>query len=163
MRPSEIKNCVIKFNKVIPFGNFLAMMWKGKILIKEINQEYWKTIESDSRGKTIINHENIHLKQAVSTNDSWFYFYLNYVWQYLKNLPIIFGFEFPYRFISFELEAKGFANNFNYLEGKKSCDRWKSYNKLSLKEKRKYWKQYKELNNISLSSFIKEYISINDN
>ena len=145
MKPSEIKNCVIKFNKVIPFGNFLAIMWKGKILIKEINQEY------------------IHLKQAVSTNDSWFYFYLNYVWQYLKNFPIIFGFEFPYRFISFELEAKGFANDFNYLEGKKSCERWKSYNKLSLKEKRKYWKQYKELNNISLSSFIKEYISINDN
>lgn len=163
MRPSEIKNCAIKFNKVIPFGNFLAMMWKGKILIKEINQEYWKTIENDSRGKTVINHENIHLKQAVSTNDSWFYFYLNYVWQYLKNLPIIFGFEFPYRFISFELEAKGFANDFNYLEGKKSCERWKRYNKLSLKEKRKYWKQYKELNNISLSSFIKEYISINDN
>lgn len=163
MRPSEIESCSIKFNKFFPFGNFLAMMWKGTILIKEKDKEYWESLENNQSGKEIVNHENIHLKQAVSTNDSWLCFYTKYAWQYLKNCPIIFGFIFPYYFVSFELEANEFRNNFDYLKGKESCNKWKTYNKLSLKEKRNYWKAYKKLNNISFPKFVREYISVNLN
>lgn len=32
-------------------------------------------------------HELIHLRQAQSTGDSWFRFYLLYIWYYLRALP----------------------------------------------------------------------------
>lgn len=163
MKPSEKNNIEIKFTKFIPFGNYFAMMWKGDVLIKNKDKDKWNNIKDSINGKEYINHEKIHLKQAVSTNDSWFNYYLIYVFMYIKNLPIIFGFDFPYKFIAFEMEAYANEDNLQYLDNKEKTEEWRKYNKLSLKDKRKYWKLYKEIRKekiIGFGDFINEFIKI---
>lgn len=163
MKPSEKNNIEIKFTKFIPFGNYFAMMWKGDVLIKNKDKDKWNNIKDSINGKEYINHEKIHLKQAVSTNDSWFNYYLIYVFMYIRNLPIIFGFDFPYKFIAFEMEAYANEDNLQYLDNKEKTEEWRKYNKLSLKDKRKYWKLYKEIRKekiIGFGDFINEFIKI---
>ena len=163
MKPSEKNNIEIKFTKFIPFGNYFAMMWKGDVLIKNKDKDKWNNIKDSINGKEYINHEKIHLKQAVSTNDSWFVYYLKYCIKYIKNLPIIYSFDFPYKFISFEMEAYANEDKLDYLNGKEKTEEWKKYDKISLKDKRKYWKLYKEIRKekiIGFGDFINEFIKI---
>lgn len=87
-------------------------------------------------------HETIHVRQAESTKNSWFMFYLNYLWQWLCNFPLIFiDAMMPYKFIPYELEAYGNETDFSYAYS--ACRQWKEFKKLSLKEKRKFAKEYK--------------------
>ena len=162
MKPSEKNNIEIKFTKFIPIGKFL-MMWKGDILIKNKDKDRWDNIKDSITGKEYINHEKIHLKQAVSTNDSWLSYYFKYCIKYIQNLPLIFGFVFPYKFISFEMEAYANEDNMTYLDGKEKTEGWKYYDKLTLKEKRKYWKLYKEIRSekiIGFGDFINQFVKL---
>ena len=155
MKPNLIVEPVVKFNPFIPIGKLFIMMWKGKLLIKNKDKEKWEKYKNMQSGKEAINHEMYHIKQAVSTYNNWILYYIFYVWEYIKNLPIIFGFEFPYRFNAFELEA--YANQHK----KVTISNWKYYKKYTLKEKRKLWKQYKNMKKqhyISFSTYAKRYI-----
>ena len=89
-------------------------------------------------------HETIHVRQAENTKNSWLLFYLNYLWQWICNLPLIFvSWQIAYLFIPYELEAYGNEADFAYAYG--VAKEWKWFNKnLSLKQKRKYAKQYKD-------------------
>lgn len=162
MKPNEVKSPKIIFSNFFPIGKF-AMMWKGNIRIKEKDKELWEMKENTIYGKEFINHENIHIKQAVSTQNSWFNYYFKYIILYLKNLPIIFGFQFPYKFNAFELEAYANEDKLNYLNDKEKCEGWKLYNTLTLKQKRQYWKLFKEIRKnkiIGFGDFINNHIKI---
>lgn len=138
-KPSEIKTAKAKKAWFLP-SNMAAMTLFGTIYchskrrVDEIN----KTDGIDSQ---LESHETIHIRQAESTSDSWFVFCLKYVWQWVKNLPLLFvNVSAPYKFISFELEAHRHQDDWNYCVGK--CERWKKYGKLNLREKRILAKDY---------------------
>ena len=75
-------------------------------------------------------------------NDSWFNFYLRYVWEYICNLPLIFiNLYAPYMFMPIEMEAYLNQDNWDYcMNG--ATYQWKEFEKLTLKEKRAMAKEY---------------------
>ena len=135
MKPSEIN--VIRAKKtwcLLP--SFAAIMWKGIAYCKrtEMMDDINKSEDIDSNLKS---HELIHVRQAYSMKDSWLRFYANYVWEYIKNLPLIFtAIKAPYFMIPTEIEAYANANNWKYAAKNKPLEEWKKYQKLTLKEKR---------------------------
>ncbi len=83
------------------------------------------------------NHEMIHLYQARSTNDSWWYFYMLYIWYWFRGccsfIPLK---NAGYLLNPFELEAYNEMYNLHYLDHKKSgTNEWRRYAKMSLKER----------------------------
>ena len=138
-KPSLIKTVKAKKAWLLP-PNIVAMTLFGIVycktrkMVDEINK-------SDNIDSQLESHETIHVRQAESTSDSWFIFYLKYIWQWLMNFPLIFvNFNAPYKFIPFELEAYRNQDEWDYCLGK--CEKWKEYNKLTLKQKRSFAKEY---------------------
>ncbi len=158
-RPSKIEKLEIKFNWLLPFGKFFLMCFFGKMWIKNRDKDRWEQKVKNGSAKYDENHEMMHVKQAVSTKDNWFLFYLYYIWYYLKNLPIINGFNMPYRMICFELEAYGNEYDLSYIDKcKDGAVNWKKYNSLTLKEKKALYKQY-QASSLSFRNFIIKYIN----
>lgn len=158
MRPSQIKEMIVKYTWCIPFGSFFIMTFWGKMLIKRRDKDDWEKVKNTSYGAKYTNHEMIHVKQAVSTNDSWFKFYLLYIWYYLKTLPIINGFKMPYYFIPFEIEAYRYEDDLSYIEkNNNGTTDWKRYKKLTLKQKKQLYKDYQN-SILPFSKFIKANI-----
>ena len=57
------------------------------------------------------------------------------------NFPLIFVNVYaPYKFVSFEMEAYRYQDEWDYCLGK--CEKWKEYNKLTLKQKREFAKEF---------------------
>ena len=138
-KPSEIKAVRAKRAWFLP-SSMVAMSLFGTIYchskrrVDEIN----KTDGIDSQ---LESHETIHVRQAEGTSDSWIVFYLKYIWQWLKNFPLIFvNVHAPYKFIPFELEAYRYQDEWGYCLSK--CEGWRRYNKLKLKEKRIFAKKF---------------------
>lgn len=157
-KPSEIKELELKFTKFIPFSGYYVMTFFGKMLVRESSKSRWEMNEKNGYNDVVRNHEMTHVRQAISTNDSWFSFYLKYIMMYLKNIPIINGFKMPYKFISFELEAYANETDLTYSKlHENGTDNWKKYDKLTLKQKKELYKQYKS-SKLSFSSFVKEYV-----
>jgi len=149
-KPSKIK-CVSAKKAWIMLLNFVAITLFGVVYCK--SREMADNInKSDKIDSLLESHETIHVRQAESTKDSWLFYYAKYVWQWIKNLPIIFvNLYAPYKFISFELEAYRYQNDWNYCLGK--CENWKKYNTLTLKQKRELAKEYYKFK-INFSYFI---------
>lgn len=70
--------------KHFPFKGYKAMSWCGKIITREYVLD-----------EITINHEIIHLEQALRYN-SWIKYYLVYLWECIKH---------GYRNNKFEIEA----------------------------------------------------------
>lgn len=86
-------------------------------------------------------HETIHVRQAENTKNSWCLYYLNYIWQWICNLPLLFeGSIMPYKFIAYELEAYANETDYSYAYG--VCNNWRKFKKLSLKQKMNFAKKY---------------------
>ena len=138
-RPSKIK--IVSAKKAwFLFSGFVAITLFGVIYCKSQSRvdEINKTDKIDSQ---LESHETIHVRQAESTSDSWIVFYLKYIWQWIKNFPLIFvNVDAPYKFMPFELEAYRYQDEWDYCLAK--CEGWKRYNKLKLKEKRIFAKKY---------------------
>ena len=142
MKPSKIKSVRAKLTKLLPSA-FSAITWKGTIYC--ITQSSVEAInKTDGIDSVLENHETIHVRQAESTKDSWFRFYLEYIWEWIKNLPLIFGGWFmPYYFMPMELEAYACQEIMNYtLNG--PVTGWKKLKKLKIKEKYSLINLYKE-------------------
>lgn len=157
-KPSEVKEMILKFTYLIPFSGFYVMTFCDKMLVRKGNKDHWEMGEKNGYNDVVRNHELTHVKQAVSTKDSWFVFYSKYIWRYLKNIPIINGFKMPYKFISFELEAYANENNLEYAKSfENGTENWKKYDKLTLKQKKDLYKQYKS-SRLSFSTFVRTYV-----
>lgn len=121
--------------------NFSALTWKGYAYCKT-REDAYKINSSDKIDSKLESHETIHIRQAESMNDSWFNFYLRYVWEYICNLPLIFiNLYAPYMFMPIEMEAYLNQDNWDYcMNG--ATYQWKEFEKLTLKEKRAMAKEY---------------------
>lgn len=109
---------VVKMNH-FPFSRYSAMSWCGKIITKK-----------DSLSDTIINHERIHLGEALQFK-SWISYYWQYFKYWIKGNPLIVSFNAAYYTIPFEMEAYGNEHNLDY---KVTPNSWKKY-ELSDREK----------------------------
>lgn len=89
--------------KHFPFNGFNAMSWCGKIITR--NLEYLDD--------TTIRHETTHLKQAQQYN-SWFAYYLSYLFEWLKGNPFKKPYISAYYTIPFEVEAYANENHIHY-------------------------------------------------
>lgn len=159
-KPSQIEKMKIVFNWLLPLGHYFLMAFCGKILIKKCDKNKWEYRVQTGRNVEDENHEMLHTKQAVSTKDSWIVFYSTYIWYYLKNLPIINGFEMPYKFNPFELEAYGFQHDLEYTKNYDAKAKpWKKYAKLTLKQKKQLYKEYDSHAGIPFATFIREKIN----
>ena len=92
------------------------------------------------------NHEMIHLRQAQSCGDSWFRFYILYIWYWLKDSVhiLIKPGHLPrhaaYLLNPFEIEAYAMMYDLDYLsrcEG--GAQMWRKYARMSLKERQKLY------------------------
>lgn len=142
-KPKNTTKIIAKINKFLCPSGFSAITLFGIIYVRtEASLE--RINKTDGIDSLLENHEMIHVKQAVSTHNSWFLFYLLYIWQWLMNLPMIFiNIHAPYKFIPFELEA--YANEANVGYQKEIVDGanlWREFNKLTIFEKWKLAKQY---------------------
>ena len=141
-RPSEIKVVKAKNAWMLP-SSYRALTAFGTIYCND-----FKDVElinkTDKIDSTLKCHETIHVKQAENTKNSWWLFYLVYLWQWIKNLPLIFiKAHYAYYFISYELEA--YANEENFEYGYHEATQWRMFEeKLSLKDKKKFAKEYKQ-------------------
>lgn len=152
-KPNKIITIIPSFRKFLPPKSFKAIMMFGKLFINIRDKEEFEKNEREGKNVYLKNHEMIHVKQAITTSNSWFLFYILYIWYWFKNLPLINGFDMPYKFIPFELEAYYHEDNLSYCEKYvNGTENYKHY-KFSLKEKRKIYKEYKEMKKIKFITF----------
>lgn len=152
MKPSKIK--IPKAKKAwLLLPNFRAITWRGTVYCKrQSDVEALNTNETiDSSFKS---HETIHIRQAQAMNDSWIRFYLNYIFNWIKNFPLItVNIYAMYKLIPTEIEAYLHQDNWKYAENAEPVYEWKEFQKLTLKQKRKiatlYYKTYKKRVNYS--------------
>lgn len=93
-------------NKILPFGNYVAINLFGFIFTKR-----------ESLTERTINHEDIHTKQMKEL--LWVPFYIWYVIEYLIRLIQFRDTNLAYRNISFEHEAYDNDNDLFYLDSRK--------------------------------------------
>lgn len=128
-RPSDFiyKDMEVVTMKHFPFKGYKAMAWCGKIIHRE------GTSKVDD---VTMNHEKIHVVQAMLCNDSWIRYYLAYLWEWLRR-----GFLAPmsanYYCSKFESEAYANELNFDYLKDYDTS----SIDKYSIKNAKKLYKQ----------------------
>jgi len=140
MRPNKIIS--VKGKKAwLPLFGFKALTWCGTVYCQKQKDvdSLNKSDEIDSRLKS---HETIHVRQAESTNNCWFLFYLRYIWEWILNLPLIFIDVYaPYKFMPMEIEAYLNQDNWDYCKHGATYQ-WKEFEKLTLKKKREMAKKY---------------------
>lgn len=116
---------------------YAAMTFFGYIVVatkKEAEQLNATTSEKDS----LKRHEMIHLKQAQSTHNSWFLFYVRYIWYYVRAIPQNkYMRNAAYYLNPFEMEAYEHMYEKDYLEKcKDGANGWRVYAKMKPKERR---------------------------
>lgn len=141
--PKKTIKLKAKVNKIFCPSGFVAITLFGTVYMRDSN--YLQLVnKTDGIDSILENHEMIHVKQAVSTHNSWLLFYILYIWKWILNLPLIFiNLNAPYRFISFELEAYSNEANYGYQEQiVNGAYKWKKYDTLTMSEKIKLSKLY---------------------
>lgn len=84
------------------------------------------------------NHEMIHLRQAQSTGNSWFRFYVRYFWYSLCALRYFRRFRNATYYLNpFEIEAYRHMHDLRYLEQCKEngAQEWRKYARMKLSER----------------------------
>lgn len=98
-------------NKIIPFGNYVAITMFGKVFTRKSMKDLTKYLESTA-GKVMVRHESIHVLQAKDCK-SWIKFYWLYLWYFFKMLFRYFRWSWAYRTIPFEIEAYKYQSDIN--------------------------------------------------
>ena len=140
MKPSKIKTLKAKKAWFLP-SHFQSITWKGIAYCQKQNEVNLinATDEIDSKLKS---HETIHIRQAQSTKNSWFLFYIRYAWEWICNFPLIFIDVYaPYKFMPMEIEAYLNQDNWDYCTYNATYQ-WKEFEKITLKKKRELAKEY---------------------
>jgi len=86
------------------------------------------------------NHEMIHLRQAQSTHNSWFLFYILYTWYSLRAITYIRRMKKPMYYLNpFEIEAYAHMYDLHYLEQcRDGANEWRKYADMSLAARMRY-------------------------
>ena len=85
----------------------------------------------------------IHLRQAQSLHNSWFLFYVRYIWYYVRAIPQNkYNRNAAYYLNPFEMEAYEHMYEQDYLEKcKNGANGWRAYAKMKPRERRKLSKR----------------------
>lgn len=115
--------------------NYAAMMFFGYILTHTQEEADFLNKHNDS----LKRHETIHLRQAQATHNSWFCYYILYLWYYVRALPQNrYMPNAAYKLNPFEMEAYEHMYDPDYLETcKNGANGWRKYAKLKPSERRK--------------------------
>lgn len=155
-KPKDITELSVSFRKLLPPKSFYCMMMFGTMFINERNKDKYEARELNGLNKPLKNHEMIHVKQAITKHNSWVLYYLCYIWMWLKNLPFINGFDMPYKFIPFEMEAYYYEDDFEYcMNHSDGTNFYEQFNNLTLKEKKNLYNEYKEMKKTQFIAFKK--------
>lgn len=159
-KPSKIKSITGKVMPGLMGKRFAAITLFGVVYTKK--QATADVINStDGLDSVLETHEMIHVKQAVSTRNSWFLFYMHYIFEWLYNLPLIFvnGYA-PYKFMPLEIEA--YRNEYNTDHAlQEKCEDWRKYRKLGIRtrfELAKMWYSSKSKYSYNFMKFISSEI-----
>lgn len=95
--------------------------------------------ELSEHSNPLRRHEMIHLRQAQATHDSWFCFYLLYIYYYLQALPMNCKLRnAAYLLNPFELEAYGHMCDAGYLNHPACGQEWRRFARMTLAERLRY-------------------------
>lgn len=135
--PKDCDELTFMGMKHFPFKSFKLMMWCGRIIYRQGNEELIKRFFNTEIGKTDKRHETLHLKEAQEIG-SWILYYLIYLYEWLKGIPFIKPFESAYYTIPFEVEAYALE----HIEGSEiNYDTSLLKNKYTLKHRKKIYKE----------------------
>jgi hypothetical protein len=135
-RPSQVSDM-----PALPGGFWLKRGYDTLTFFGTIITDSVREAESmNGRLTAMKNHEMIHLKQAVSTGDSWWRFYRLYLrywfqgWFQRKRYPTA-----AYRLNPFEMEAYEHMYNLHYLDRcADGATGWKRFASMSVLERYEY-------------------------
>ena len=118
--------------KHFPFQGYSAMSWCGKVITRK-----------DKVSDKIINHERIHLEQALELaklekTNTWLTYYWQYLKYWVKGGPIMAPASAAYYTIPFEMEAYGNEDNFDYHPFENS---WRLY---IIEDRKETYKKYRD-------------------
>ena len=129
-RPSDYVWCELSVEewKHFPFDKKKCMTWCGVIIKREGSLPL-----TDVR----MNHEKIHILQAMMCDDNWVRYYLNYLWNWLKHCPWVAPSKACYYINKYEAEAFANEEDFGY------CEDYNGGNlkKYDIKNAKKKWKE----------------------
>lgn len=158
-KPNEIDKIEIKWNNILPFPGYFAMTFFGKMWIRKSKKQKWLNYIKWGMSEIVLNHEMIHVKQAVSTNNSWWKFYALYIWEWLKANPIFNGFNFAYKMNPFELEAYSNERDMTYNTiNYNGAAQWKLFKELKVKKRKELWKFFKENKFMPFNYFVNNHV-----
>lgn len=133
-RPDKYSCITVRASRFLPPKGYFAITFFGRILIHRRNFGLWEAQKTTRSGQILLHHEWIHVKQAVSTHNSWLCYYLRYIYFYLKNRPLRYGSQFAYYANPFEMEAYAHENDLDYARTE-PAEGWRGYAKLTVGEK----------------------------
>jgi len=98
----------------------------------------------NDRYGALLNHEQIHLRQAQSCHNSWILFYIRYGWYWLRACRMRKKMKNSgYWLNPFEMEAYKNDHDLHYLDqfGQKGATGWRKYAKMSLEERMQFYRR----------------------
>lgn len=137
VHPSRVVDMPAVVNSFWMRKGFAGLTFFGHILTP--NQH--EADQFNQHDRAMKNHEMIHLRQAQSCGDSWWRFYLLYIWYWLKALPANRKLHHgAYLINPFELEAYRHMNDLDYLNRvagdlQSPATEWRQYAKMSIDER----------------------------
>lgn len=129
-RPSDVvyKELEVVEMNHFPFKGFKALSWCGKIIHR---------IGTSAVNNVAMNHEKIHVVQALYCDDSWVKYYLSYLWNWLKHCPWVAPSKACYYINKYEAEAFVYEGVSRYcdLDYYRYSDFLLNYGKLNAKKR----------------------------
>ena len=85
-RPSRVEEMKAVADGFWLGKNYEALTFFGYIVVHS-KEEAERINATSSKNDSTKRHEMIHLRQAQSLHNSWFLFYVRYIWYYVRAIP----------------------------------------------------------------------------
>ncbi|MBR2103448.1 MAG: hypothetical protein IJ928_11985 [Prevotella sp.] len=140
-RPNRVIDMPASVNRFFCRKGYAAITLFGHIFTGEQHDA-----DRMNKGYTFTkNHEMIHLKQAQNTRNSWFLFYILYLWHSLLALRYFRKTKNAAYYLNpFEMEAYMHTRDLHYIEncGDKGACQWRTFARMSLAERLQLVKEH---------------------
>jgi len=136
-RPDTVIDMPASVNRFFCRKGFAAITMFGHIFTGE--QEDADRL--NARFTYTKHHEMIHLRQAQNTHNSWFRFYILYMWYSLGALRYLRKTRnAPYYLNPFEMEAYAHTRDLSYADScrEEGASEWRRFARMSLSERLRY-------------------------
>ena len=142
-KPSLVDDMPVLCNGFWLRKGYDALTFFGTIITATDDDALLMNSRRNGQLNELKNHEMIHLRQAQDTHNSWWCFYLRYVWYWLRALPLSRQMRgAAYRLNPFEMEAYAHMHDAHYLE---QCGgvatEWRRWAKLSPTQRLQWYRE----------------------